>query len=155
MKVRHDMITVFVARPLKDGKSHELLQLLRARDDYMGGTWQIVRGCVEAGETYVQAALREMREETGLAPREFFRLGNVESFYTAQDDTLWHSVCFVAMVSSDAQVRLNEEHEALRWLGDDRIEAEVMWASERPFYAEIRRDIFGNGPAKPHLRISL
>ena len=60
MNVRHDMVTVLVVRPDASGNSHEFLQLHRVADDYMGGTWQIIRGGVDADESYVEAALREM-----------------------------------------------------------------------------------------------
>src|SRR4051812_38096329 len=116
MKTRSDMVTVFVARPDSAGTSHEFLQLHRAPDDYMGNTWQIVRGTLEPGETAIEGALRELREESGLVPTEFYRLGRVESFYRAIDDTLWHSVSFVALVGQDAQVVLNEEHDDARWM---------------------------------------
>src|SRR5689334_6458483 len=111
MRSRHDMVTVFVVRPDKNGQSHEFLQMRRSADDYMGGTWQIVRGGVDENEPMIKAALREMREETGLIPRDFYRLGTVESFYTEIDDTLWHAIGFCAFVDRDQEVKLNEEHD--------------------------------------------
>src|SRR5688500_9597163 len=121
MNVRHDMVTVFVVRPAATGASHQFLQVRRAPGDYMGDTWQIVRGGVETGESAVHAALRELREETGVSPREFYRLGCVESFYTSVDDTLWHAVPFCAIVGRDDTVRLNDEHVDFRWIGRGRI----------------------------------
>jgi 8-oxo-dGTP diphosphatase len=155
MNVRHDMVTVFVVRPDAGGSSDEFLQLRRARGDYMGETWQIIRGGVDAGETYAQAALRELREESGLTAREFYRLGSVESFYTEVDDTLWHSVPFCARIDREQEVVLNDEHDASRWIHRNHIAAETMWASERIVLADLMRDILDDGPAKPHLRINL
>jgi dATP pyrophosphohydrolase len=148
------MITVFVIRPDAAGRSHEFLQLLRAKDDYMGGTWQIIRGGVHEGETYAQAALREMREESGLVPVEFYRLGTIESFYTDVDDTLWHSVPFCAIVDRNQVARVNEEHDAIRWTPRDRIDAETMWQSERTLLAGLMRDILDDSPSKSFLRIT-
>src|SRR5262245_8219795 len=153
MNVRHDMVSVFVARFSPDGRSHEFLQLRRAAEDYMGNTWQIVRGGVEPNESYARAALREMREESGLQPMELYRLGSVESFYTAFDDTLWHSVAFCAIVSREATVKLNDEHDDFRWIGRDRIENETMWASERMALRDLFRDILDDGTAKAYLRV--
>jgi dATP pyrophosphohydrolase len=42
--------------------------LLLRRVPDQGGFWQFVTGSLEAGETHIQAALREVREETGLTP---------------------------------------------------------------------------------------
>lgn len=153
MNVRHDMVGVFVVRPSADGASHEFLQLHRAAGDYLGGTWQIIRGGVDAGETYVAAALRELREEAGLAPVEFYRAPSVESFYLAADDTLWHSVTFCAFVDRDAVVQLNEEHDAFRWTPGQRMLDESMWASERAVLNDLFHDVLRDSAAKPHLRV--
>jgi dATP pyrophosphohydrolase len=155
MNVSSDMVTIFVARPTADGKSHEFLQLHRAPEDYMGNTWQLIRGGLDEGENAVAGALRELKEESGLSPIEFYRLGTVESFYTAIDDTLWHSVAFCAIVPRDAKVVLNEEHDAHRWMPRESFPHACMWASERSLLEELFREILDNGPAKPHLRISL
>jgi dATP pyrophosphohydrolase len=155
MKSRHDMITVLVVRPDETGRSHEFLQLHRVPDDYLGDTWQLIRGSVNEGESFAAGALREMREEAGLIPREFYRLGAVESFYTNVDDTLWHSIAFCAIVDRRQRVMLNEEHDAFRWVPRSEIDANMMWASERLLLPNLGRDILDDGPAKPHLRINL
>src|SRR6185436_15378922 len=106
MNVNSGMITVFIVRLSEDRKSQEFLQLFRASHTWAGNTWQVVRGKVEAGETFIQAALRELREETEIVPREFYRVGTVETFYTASNDTIWHSVPFLAMIDREHPVRL-------------------------------------------------
>jgi dATP pyrophosphohydrolase len=153
MNVRHDMVSVFVVRPDPGDQSHEFLQLRRAGGDYMGGTWQIVRGGVQSGESYIDAAVRELREETGLTPRELYRLGLVESFYTSVDDTIWHSVPFCAVVDRDQPVLLNAEHNSSRWIARDQIESQTYWASERMVLSDVCRDILDNGLSKPFLRV--
>jgi dATP pyrophosphohydrolase len=155
MNIRSDMIACFVVRPSQDRQTHELLQLRRAANDYLGGTWQIVRGTIEAGETAVQAAVRELREETGLVPKEFYRLGAVETFYIDVDDTLWHSVAFCAVVDRSQQITLNPEHSDFRWLPREQFLPNVMWASERSVLDSLFRDILHDGPGKPFLRIIL
>jgi dATP pyrophosphohydrolase len=147
------MITVFVVRPDASNSSQEFLQLHRDPNDFLGSTWQTVRGGVDEGESYVAAALRELREEAGLAPTEFYRLGAVESFYTDANDTLWHSVAFCAVVDREQGVRLNEEHDDFRWVPRDQIESQMMWASERALLPDLCRDILDDGPARMHLRI--
>ena len=155
MNVRYDMIACHVVRPGADGASHEFLQLRRSAGDYMGGTWQFVRGTALPGETAWQAALRELDEETGLRPAEFYRLGAMETFYIPHGETVWHVPNFAAVVPRDAAVVLNDEHDAYRWVSRDRIDAESMWASERPVLAEVMREICDGGLAKPHLRMAV
>ena len=156
MNVRYDMVSCFVVRPDASGTSHEFLQLRRAAGDYMGSTWQIIRGTSDPGETAPQAALRELREEAGLVPREFYRLTHLEVFYIPAEDTIWHCPGFCAVVGRDADVRLNPEHDAARWVPRSQIESVSMWASELPAIADLCRNILDDdGPAKPYLRIEL
>ncbi|MEO6435364.1 MAG: NUDIX domain-containing protein [Tepidisphaeraceae bacterium] len=155
MKTRYDMVTVFVARPDASGAPHEFLQLLRSPGQYMCGTWQTISGGIEPAETAVAAALREMREESGLTPIEFYRLPSIESFYTVADDTIWHPAAFFALVSRDVKVALDHEHTDHRWASIDRVNETFMWPGERALIREIRDEILGNGLAKPHLLIKL
>jgi dATP pyrophosphohydrolase len=156
MTHRSDMIACHVIRPgPAGGASHEFLQLRRSVGDYLGGTWQIVRGRFEPGESAWQAALRELREETGLAPAEFYKLSLLESFYLIPGETIWQVPSFVAVVPREAEVVLNEEHEAFRWVPRERIDAETMWAGERLVLAEVVREICDGGLSKPHLRVNI
>src|SRR5437660_7858203 len=131
MNVRFDMTTCFVVRPGEAVGAHELLQLRRAKADFMGGAWSTVRGRIEPGEKAWAAARRELREEAGLTPDEFYQLDTVDVFYLHGDDTIWHSPGFCAVVGREAQVVLNEEHDAYRWVDRSRIDAEFLWPGER------------------------
>lgn len=153
MQIRSDMIVLFAARPDEAGAGYEFLQLRRAPDRFMGGTWQTVMGRLEAGETAWQAALRELKEETGLVPAEFYRLSVIESFYVHQDDTIWHCPCFAALVAPGAAVSLNAEHDAHRWLPQDQVLKQTMWPGQRQAIVEFFRDVLHGSEAKPHLRI--
>lgn len=63
---------------------------------------------IRSGATAWEAALRELAEETGLAPSHFYHLDAVESFCIPAEDAVLHCPAFAAEVSSDAVVRLNE-----------------------------------------------
>lgn len=153
MNIRHDMVCCFVARPGERPGTHELLQLRRAKDDYMGGAWSTVRGKVEAPETGYAAALRELREEAGLVPVEFYQLDTVDVFYLHGDDTIWHCPGFCALVDRDVKITLNAEHDAFRWVDRSQVDRTFLWPGERAQLAELCREILDNGPAKSYLRI--
>jgi dihydroneopterin triphosphate diphosphatase len=155
MKIRHDMVSCYVVRPTADGASHEYLQLRRAAGDFMGGTWQAIYGTSEANESPVHAVLRELREESGLIPDELYRLDQVSVFYVADTDTLWHCMPFCALVDRKKEVRLNEEHDASRWVRADEVERCFMWQDNFDAIGRIEKQILGDGLAKSFLRISL
>ncbi|MFF1821164.1 NUDIX domain-containing protein [Kribbella sp. NPDC058245] len=57
-------------------RGDEVLMLLRANTGYMDGYWAVPAGHVEAGESAIQAAVREVREEVGVEidPRDLVSL---------------------------------------------------------------------------------
>lgn len=119
----------------------EHLQLRRSPGRYMAGVWSLVRGGIEQGETAQQAALREMREETGLAPLpgQYYRLGTVETFYTSEHDGIWMCPFFVAFVADDAMVTLNPEHTDFRWVPDARMDDALTFPNEHLLLGDVRR----------------
>jgi 8-oxo-dGTP diphosphatase len=155
MRIRHDMVVCYVVRPTEDSAAHEFLQMRRAQHDYMGGTWQTVYGTSSENEPAWRAALRELHEEAGLVPRQFYRLDNVQMFYISATDTLWHAIPFVAVVSRDDEVRLNDEHDAMRWIHRNEIDTAFMWHTDRECARLVCRDILDNGLAKPYLKIEV
>lgn len=146
------MAGVLILRQMPAGLWQHL-QLRRAPGDYMGGHWSLCRGRCEGAETSVQAALRELHEETGLTPFEFYRLSSLEQFYMDAIDTIWHVPFFVAVVAPTAEPTLNEEHDAHRWVSDAEIESQLCWPSEFPLIAECRKFILSNHPSKRLMRI--
>src|SRR6478672_1185697 len=155
MRVRYDTVACFVVRAGEAGGEPEFLQLRRAAEDFMGGAWSTVRGTIEEGEKAWEAALRELREEAGIEPGEFYQLDTVDIFYLHGDDTLWHCPGFCAVVGRDVKVVLNPEHDAFRWTERGRIEQDFMWPGERAQLAELCREVLDNGAAKSYLRIAL
>ncbi len=131
MKIRFDMAACFVVRQNSVGTDFEFLQLRRSPGEYLGGAWSTVRGKIEEGETAWAAALRELKEETGLTPGEFYQLDTVDIFYLHGDDTLWHCPGFCAMVGRDVEIKLNEEHDAVRWVTRSRVDQDFLWPGER------------------------
>ena len=153
MNLRHDLIECFVVRPGSTG--HEFLLLRRSPGRHMAGAWYTVAGRMEAGETAVQTALRELREETALQPLELYCLDRINSFYVPSQDTLWHAIIFCAIVPADPPVHLNPEHEAFSWVSRQTAPAHFIWPSCRESVAQIGTEILDGSIAKPHMRVPL
>jgi dihydroneopterin triphosphate diphosphatase len=153
MNLRYDLIECYVVRPGSTG--HEFLLLRRAPGCYMAGAWYTVAGHIHQGESAVQTAVRELREETALLPLELYCLDRVGSFYVPSEDTLWHAVIFCALVAADAPVRLNPEHDAFRWAPRQTAAAQFLWSSSREAVAQIGTEILDGSIAKPYMQIRL
>jgi dATP pyrophosphohydrolase len=144
-------VSVLIIR--REGDRHQLLLVRRGTGRYMGTTWQLVSGGLEPDEEAWRGALREVREETGLVPREFYRLSTMTMFYRADKDSINTAPMFCAVVDPGAGVVLNDENTAFVWIDVEQAATRLMWPADRQALEEVRTVILGDGPAKPHLRV--
>src|SRR5690606_35874944 len=122
------------------------------------GSWEAVHGHVEPGDpSPADAALRELREETGLAPERLYNLSRVEAFWTPASDAIQLIPAFAAFVAPAAAVRLSSEHDAAEWLPLEAARARCTWPrSARALEDAARLLAAGHaGPAEDVLRLPL
>jgi 8-oxo-dGTP pyrophosphatase MutT (NUDIX family) len=128
------------------GDRLEVLALRRGPTGRNPGSWETVHGTIESGETPVQASLRELREETGLAPSRFYNLSRTEAFYQHRSDELALIPVFVAFVEATEEVRLSAEHDRAEWLSVADVARRFAWPRERRALDDIL-SIVGGGNA--------
>ncbi len=87
------------------------------------GLWSVISGRVEDGETPLQTARREIREETGYAGEGLRPLAAAAPFevYEEKRDTEWRVHSFLWLLHSDGPPQLNEENDEFRWQKDPRM----------------------------------
>jgi 8-oxo-dGTP diphosphatase len=126
--IRVALVDVYVLRGA--GPALECLVLRRAAGGRCPGSWEAVHGHIEADERPSEAAVRELHEETGLAPLRLYNLSRMESFYLHRSDEVALVPGDAAFVSSDAVVRLGPEHDRLEWLPPEAARRRFAWPRE-------------------------
>lgn len=110
----------------------EYLLLKRAPDESIyPGLWQFVTGSINEGERAFDAALRELKEETGLTPLHFWVVPYVISFYDASYDAVNLSPMFAAQVPPAVMPVLSAEHSAFEWLPFAHAQKRLVWPGQR------------------------
>src|SRR5512140_3166831 len=89
------VVDVFVVSP--HGRGWRVLVMERAPAARCPGAWETVHGRIEAGERPHEAAVRELHEETGLAPDRLYNV-TTHAFYLHRLVTVEVAVVFCAFV---------------------------------------------------------
>ena len=127
-------VDVYPVRRIRD--AWEALLLRRAAGTRCTGSWETVHGRIEPDERPEAAALRELREETGLDAERLYNV-SVQPFYLHQWGEVTLAVVFAAVVPPDAPVQVSAEHDAAEWLPVDAAVARYAWPRSKTALAEI------------------
>ncbi|MFH1388106.1 MAG: NUDIX pyrophosphatase [Patescibacteria group bacterium] len=94
------------------------LFLMLKRNQQKGGFWQPITGNVKPHESFEQAALREMEEETSIKEYlEFVDTGYSFDFF--DDNRNQHEKIFGIHVSGVSKVVLSSEHTEFQWVSKE------------------------------------
>jgi len=144
--VRTSLVDVYVLRG--SGPELECLVLRRGSGGRCPGSWESVHGHIEPSEKPTGAAVRELKEETGLTPLRLYNLSRVELFYQHRTDEIALVPVFAAIVVPGAQVCLGPEHDGFEWLSPDAARGRFAWPRERRALDDIVT-LLSSGDAGP------
>jgi len=139
------VIDVYVIR--RNGGDWRVLTLQRAPDTRRPTSWEMVHGKIDAGEKPEQAAVREVREETGLEIDALYNL-TVNPFYLHESQTVQLAIVFVSFVADDSEVKISEEHQAYEWLSVEDAARRFTWPRAAHALGDARQ-LLSKGDAGP------
>ena len=139
-----------VVRRTDGGVCVRLIARQRQRRAPQGGVvWCLPKGHLEAGESAEQAALREIREETGVRGRVLQPLGAVHYAYIDPTDgrryakTVHHYLCEYL---GEEPVPHDDEVLGAQWLSFEEAAARLAYDNERRILA-LARAAFATAPS--------
>jgi dATP pyrophosphohydrolase len=128
IRIEVGVVDVVVFRQVERG--WQTLALRRAPHVRCPGAWEMVHGNVEKGESLPAAALREVREETGLKPVRLLSIA-MHPFYVVPTETVQLAGVFAAVLEADGKVVCSEEHTKHAWLTISQARRRFVWPHER------------------------
>uniref|UniRef100_A0A832I217 NUDIX domain-containing protein n=1 Tax=Eiseniibacteriota bacterium TaxID=2212470 RepID=A0A832I217_UNCEI len=146
-RVTHVEAYVFRRR----GRRVEFLCLRRSPGRRLAGVWQPVTGKIERGERALEAAAREVREETGLDGLRWWALETVSLYFDAAAGAVVALPLFAAEAPQEARVARSREHDAHAWLSARAAGARFLWEAQRRGLEAVRREVL----ARPRLAAAL
>lgn len=111
------------------------------------GTWQMVSGGVEVGETAYEAAFRELYEETGLKPDRFYSADAIETFYMKSLDRIAFAPVFVAFIDKKRTVKLSPlEHDDFAWFSFEEAREHLVFTEQKRIITHIHENFVLKAP---------
>lgn len=122
-----------------DGTGSSARAALIGRRDRRGAlVWSLPKGHVEPGETPEQAAVREVREETGIEGEVLAPLGTIDFWFMAQERRIHKTVHHYLLACrggelSDADLEVDE----VAWVPLDDLTTRLAYRDERSLLGRV------------------
>jgi 8-oxo-dGTP pyrophosphatase MutT (NUDIX family) len=145
--LRVSVVDVFAVSIAPRSNAWRVLALRRASGVRCPGSWETVHGKILRRESPEEAAVRELREETGLVAKRLYNV-TTHGFYLHQTTSVEIAVVFCAFVGASPRVRLGEEHDSSVWLTRAAAMKRFAWPRERECLG-IAYDLLSKGHAGP------
>jgi dATP pyrophosphohydrolase len=119
---RPESVQVFLVSEAQDQRSYLLFHRVAMPELALPDFWQGITGALEHGESFEEAAMREVREETGISVEQVFSVGFSQYFPIrpewratyGEGATQVEERVFYAFIPSETKPELSAEHQSFR-----------------------------------------
>ncbi len=96
------------------------------------GVWCLPKGLIEQDEDEVTAAMREVREETGVSRVKLRgKVGLIKYQFGFRSKTFDKTVHFYLFETDQADAKVGTEHDAMEWMPYDRALQTISYPNEK------------------------
>lgn len=105
---------------------------------YVSGHWDLAKGKLEAGETNMQAAHRELHEETGLTSQVIPGFEESLSYiFKERGKIVKKTVTFFVGETNQQTVRLSREHQGYLWLSYEKAYEKLTYTNAKELLVHV------------------
>ena len=99
---------------------------------YEAGHWDFPKGNRDKGETKLETARREIKEETGLSDLEFTDFEEeISYFYKREGKTIYKTVTYFLAKSFSKNITISWEHKGYEWLPYEKALDKITFQNAR------------------------
>ncbi|MCA1023670.1 NUDIX hydrolase [Halobacillus litoralis] len=142
------MATVLIKRTESDDK----VLLLKRDTSVLRDVWCYIGGGIEEGEKAWEAALREVKEETGITNLPLYSSNQFDKIYSPEENYIYIAPVFVGYVDESQKVNLNYEHSDYKWVSFKEACDTVSIPGNEEVLLSIEKH-FVNRPPLEYLRV--
>jgi dATP pyrophosphohydrolase len=130
-------IECYIVRQCEDGET-EILLLHKPETNRHPAFWQPVTGGIEAGETPLEACVREIKEETNLDVNEkdILDLNYKFEIFIEEYDMLIKKCLFLSK-NKGLNLKISDEHNDFRWEKLDYVLNFLFWDSNKNTFSKL------------------
>ena len=104
-------------------------------------SWQFPKGTVENGEKYLETAIREIWEETGLKNLEYVKELPVYSRVSTHEENTIRYIHYFLFYTKKQYLMPSSEVTECKWVPIDEVEKELTYDEDKKFIIDARKSI--------------